>query len=167
MDERRTGNTPLKVRPPLPEGTPRCCAEPWCARPAGHAGRCIGRIEQMTNEGSIGTGPDRNEVYCSHTPGPWAINEGDGMPVAKVSLFAVTAPCTSYVGSGLSREENLANARLIAAAPDLLATLKAITETGDDCPACDRGVLRHPENGHWPECPFGRAQEFIARAEGR
>jgi hypothetical protein len=27
---------------------------------------------------------------------------------------------------------------------DLLSVLKAITEIGDDCPACDRGVLRHP-----------------------
>ncbi len=44
----------------------------------------------------------------------------------------------------------------------LLAALKAIVETGDDCPACDRGVLRHPENGHWPTCPFGHAQIAIA-----
>ncbi len=44
----------------------------------------------------------------------------------------------------------------------LLAALKAIVETGDDCPACDRGVLRHPENGHWPKCPFGRALEVMA-----
>lgn len=50
---------------------------------------------------------------------------------------------------------------------ELLAALKAVAETGDDCPACDRGVLRHPENGHWPKCPFGHAQVAIARAEGR
>lgn len=49
----------------------------------------------------------------------------------------------------------------------LLAALKAITETGDDCPACDRGVLRHPENGHWPTCPFGHAQVVIAAVEGK
>lgn len=49
----------------------------------------------------------------------------------------------------------------------LKAALKAITDTADDCPACDRGVLRHPENGHWPECPFGRAQAVIAKAEER
>lgn len=47
----------------------------------------------------------------------------------------------------------------------LLAALKAVVETGDDCPACDRGVLRHPENGHWPKCPFGHALAAIAEAE--
>lgn len=103
----------------------------------------------------------------THTPGPWEINEGDGMAIAKVSHFAITAPCTANVGSGLSPKENAANARLIAAAPDLLAALKAVSETGDDCPACDRGVLRHPENGHWPACPFGRAGVVIAKAEGK
>jgi len=44
----------------------------------------------------------------------------------------------------------------------LLAALQAIVTTGDDCPACDRGVLRHPENGHWPTCPFGHAEVVIA-----
>ena len=60
-----------------------------------------------------------------------------------------------------------ANTRLIAAAPALLAALKAVTQTDDDCPVCDRGRLRNPEKTHWPECPFGRAQVVIARAEGR
>lgn len=48
---------------------------------------------------------------------------------------------------------------------ELLAALKAVVETGDDCPACDRGVIRHPENGHWPKCPFGHALAVIAEAE--
>jgi transposase-like protein len=63
--------------------------------------------------------------------------------------------------------EASANARLIAAAPDLLAALKAVSETGDDCPMCDRGRLRNPQKTHWPECPFGRAQSLIAKAEGK
>lgn len=50
---------------------------------------------------------------------------------------------------------------------ELLAALKAVSETGDDCPMCDRGRLRNPEKSHWPECPFGRAQVVIAKAEGR
>ena len=102
----------------------------------------------------------------AHTPGPWEINEGDGMAIAKVSHYAITAPCTADIGSGLSREETLANARLIAAAPDLLAALKAVSETGEDCPMCDRGRLRNPQKSHWPECPFGRAYAVIAKAEG-
>jgi len=48
---------------------------------------------------------------------------------------------TSFVGSD-RKAENEANARLIAAAPDLLAALKAVTEMfgpwhDDDCPADD------------------------------
>jgi len=48
----------------------------------------------------------------------------------------------------------------------LLAALKAVVETDDDCPMCDRGRLRNPQKSHWPECPFGRAQAVIANAEG-
>ncbi len=62
----------------------------------------------------------------THTPGPWEVDEGDGMPIAKVSFRVVTAPCTPNIGSGLSREEITANARLIAAAPDLLAACKEL-----------------------------------------
>lgn len=67
---------------------------------------------------------------CSHTPGPWEINEGDGMPIAKVSLLAITAPCIPDIGS-LSRDEILANARLMAAAPDLLSALRELVRAWD------------------------------------
>jgi hypothetical protein len=50
-------------------------------------------------------------------------------------------------------------------AQELLVALKAVTQTDDDCPVCDRGRLRNPQKTHWPECPFGRAQALIARAE--
>lgn len=48
---------------------------------------------------------------------------------------------------------------------ELLAALKAVAQTDDDCPLCDRGRLRNPQKQHWPECPFGRAQAVIARTE--
>jgi hypothetical protein len=48
---------------------------------------------------------------------------------------------------------------------ELLSALKAVTQTDDDCPVCDRGRLRNPEKTHWPECPFGKAQDVIAKAE--
>lgn len=56
-----------------------------------------------------------------HTPGPWATDGGDTV-VAMGNQIVVTAPAPD----GASREEMKANARLIAAAPDLLAALKAI-----------------------------------------
>jgi hypothetical protein len=48
---------------------------------------------------------------------------------------------------------------------ELLKALKAVTETADDCPVCDRGRLRNPDKTHWPECPFGRALMVIANTE--
>ena len=53
----------------------------------------------------------------------------------------------------------------LCASDELLAALKAVAETADDCPVCDRGRLRNPEKTHWPECPFGRAQAVIAKTE--
>jgi hypothetical protein len=55
-------------------------------------------------------------------------------------------------GAPESEDERCANARLIAAAPDLLAALKAIVNRADDSPMC------------WPE--FDAARAAIARAEG-
>lgn len=49
----------------------------------------------------------------------------------------------------------------------LLAALKAVVNTDDDCPVCDRGRLRNPKKTHWPECPFGRAQVLIGTLESR
>lgn len=69
-----------------------------------------------------------------HTPGPWriendapsyCINAGERRHVAMVSCYTDGTP-------GNSSSENLANARLIAAAPDLLAAAKLAL---DDC--CD------------------------------
>jgi len=68
---------------------------------------------------------------------------------------------------GIREVEVAIEAVLLQQRDCLLAALKAIVETGDDCPACDRGVLRHPENGHWPTCPFGHAQVAIAAVEGK
>lgn len=66
---------------------------------------------------------------ADHTPGPWVIGRGaDGFPIVH------TAPDTdSPSGQGVAHvckramcQDHIANARLIAAAPDLLEALKAI-----------------------------------------
>jgi hypothetical protein len=98
----------------------------------------------------------------THTLGPWRwFDYPDGRKLLAANSRAVIhcpdAPMTCEP----------ADQRLIAAAPDLLAALKTVVETGDDCPMCDRGRLRNPEKTHWPECPFGRAHAVIAKAEGR
>jgi hypothetical protein len=63
---------------------------------------------------------------CSHTPGPWALNDYNGIGIAKVGIFAITAPCVPDIGPGLSREQIAANARLIVSAPELLDALRGM-----------------------------------------
>jgi hypothetical protein len=72
----------------------------------------------------------------SHTPGPWAaIDYGYKTVGVFAGMERVLDANTRY---GRTREEVLANARLAAAAPELLAALRAyvrsgviIAETGD------------------------------------
>ena len=69
----------------------------------------------------------------SHTPGPWAI-EKDSKDIVKVRAYATVATCTtaglwdSKRTQVISPEECMANARLIAAAPELLEALEACNE---------------------------------------
>lgn len=107
---------------------------------------------------------------AKHTPGPWIAN-----------CFMVVAPngksknSMSYMyggqevchtgGGKASNEEAEANARLIAAAPDLLAACKAVEwiympRTLElRCPKCGRRI----DNGHAPDCQLAAA---IRAAEG-
>lgn len=73
-----------------------------------------------------------------HTPGPWAIDDWcwidapSGMNVATIS-------------AGLDAEETVANAKLIAAAPDLLAALKdMLGSTGSEqaCAAAHAAIAK-------------------------
>lgn len=71
-------------------------------------------------------------MTTQHTPGPWNVRKCDGFyrcfdtdDWAIVSDGLIT-PC--FVWGGRSFTEGEANARLIAAAPELLATLKVMRE---------------------------------------
>jgi len=91
-----------------------------------------------------------------HTPGPWEC-AADGAEIwpttgdcAQVELARVVGPwCES---SWYSKETALANARLIAAAPELLAALKRLV---DYC------------NNHSDYDAIGAADGAIRKAEGR
>lgn len=79
----------------------------------------------------------------THTPGPWAMGDSD-LPVSSLAVcglpdgrrhgtivrFAQPRP------DGMSFDESYCNARLIAAAPDLLAALQAVADywAGGDVP---------------------------------
>ena len=64
----------------------------------------------------------------AHTPGPWTIERPYGEPGLFVSRGdpAATNPLICKVREGLRTGEPEANARLIAAAPDLLEVVQAI-----------------------------------------
>ncbi len=68
-----------------------------------------------------------------HTPGPWKVDEDDDV-VSATGLWVAFA-------YGDSEEEAKHNARLIAAAPDLLAALRSMAaqhRCGCGHPACNR-----------------------------
>ena len=64
-----------------------------------------------------------------HTPGPWARIIADGYTVRHPQIYSDTGPIANATWLGDGRVDELnANARLIAAAPDLLAALEALLD---------------------------------------
>ena len=79
-------------------------------------------------------------MKTKHTPGPWKAVNGDndlsGYFIRILSISdAEIAPARAY---GDNKEQRQANARLIAAAPELLAALQLVENcnnyTSDGCP---------------------------------
>lgn len=93
-----------------------------------------------------------------HTSGPWKSNDYS----AGTHVYTEYKPleyiciCDSMLQGQLDTDKNLANARLIAAAPELLSVLKEINALFD---------FGHFQNGH--EDVYDRMQSAIAKAEGR
>lgn len=97
----------------------------------------------------------------AHTPGPWEHGRHplfDGFLVSapgsnkKQPGIDGVALVTDHPATGEHRE---ADAHLIAASPDLLATLKAVEKAWLD------GLISHPE------FPIRQVRAAIAKAEGR
>lgn len=66
-------------------------------------------------------------MSAQHTPGPWAV-DGEGAHVASVSrAWEVSAPAVSRLVRP-DFDQCLADAHLIAAAPDLLALVRRLAE---------------------------------------
>lgn len=74
-----------------------------------------------------------------HTPGPWNIGSSD-LPVSRMSIHckghkdschSTVALMVSRGVIGISHDEEFANARLIAAAPDLLKALETLLSLHD------------------------------------
>ena len=81
------------------------------------------------------TNPDRAR---EHTPGPWRMHDMETNTVVAGRPGVFIADCDAR---SRAPQENSANARLVIAAPDLLAALKAVRpyfegEHAYDHPAC-------------------------------
>jgi hypothetical protein len=73
-------------------------------------------------EGEAGGTPDAAEALSSkHTPGPWEIRSGNGLSFL---IWPQGRPTAIAVVPGKAGTSAEANARLLAAAPDLLAACK-------------------------------------------
>ncbi len=95
----------------------------------------------------------------THTPGPWIVRHLTGFP-----LMIATQPDADGFGEPIadtSRHmlpaEALANARLIAAAPDLLAACKRMSEALKNAPHATQNAYQ----GIWTDI-----DNAIAKAEG-
>ena len=107
------------------------------------------------------------DVFVSHTPGPWKTcdpgkQENPLMIYCDDSLGSRVADL-SKSGHGIPMEVDHANARLICAAPDLLAALKGLFEGG----FISAGTR---EQSEWAQELLVRivpCREAIAKAEGR
>lgn len=84
-----------------------------------------------------------------HTPGPWLIAENSPTFVYALDSVGHNEFDLNVQGRGQFRERHIANARLIAAAPDLLEALKGVVAVAD----------RKTDE-------FDRARAAIAKAEG-
>ncbi len=103
-----------------------------------------------------------------HTPGPWFINDHpyDNQPeyiLAKtgdskddcrdIVNIAIVERNKNVIEGWRSKEEAIANARLIAAAPEMLEALKT--------------VVRYAQKSGDTSLAIGRAMNAIAKAEGK
>ncbi len=93
----------------------------------------------------------------TYTPGPWTWREpngrGNGFLIERVD-YCPRLP-GAWLGSKTSNPEQLANARLIAAAPELLEALEELMAMRNKC-------FIPNENDWWDE----KARAAIAKARG-
>lgn len=92
-------------------------------------------------------------MKTQHTPGPW--NVGQDSTAIKAS-GAIIARTFHWANQYTPIEEGHANAKLIAAAPDLLAALRMVSEIWSH----DQTANLHPES------PLAIVRAALAKVEG-
>jgi len=104
------------------------------------------------------------QAAATHTPGPWRQDEpGSLLVVAGEAKHATDIVAGCWGHSDVRYAEGVANARLISAAPDLLAALKAEIDTHGHLSG--RCAVPAGADGCSARCEVVRAA--IAKAEGR
>ena len=105
---------------------------------------------------------------AKHTPGPWAVEEdfNDGEELVGFNIISVPSGNEVVSNEGISgnSDEDRANARLIAAAPDLLAALKSSIALADANVARFDG---HPIRTDECAALYEHCVSVIKKAEGR
>jgi hypothetical protein len=102
----------------------------------------------------------------AHTPGPWTVGRGaDGLPIVHTppDTFSPSGQGVAHICKRTMCQDHDANARLIAAAPELLAALK---DTLSSLEAC---VKRREPDWNWyatPESVIGKARLVRDAAQG-
>ena len=111
----------------------------------------------------------------SHTPGPWVVGNQDPLNFGKQRgngtepigfVYGPSFPERSELG-----REALSNARLIAAAPELLEALRNMVEMFKDVPTLEQNSFDEPPEPktQWDYEAYqmiGAARAAIAKAEG-
>lgn len=110
----------------------------------------------------------------AHTPGPWVVSndgcgiESDGEHIAVCNAIAAREnrkPGETMGVPGSIHPKNYANARLIAAAPELLAALEEITDAHESL--LSAYLAETGKNGYgWGVIPVNTARAAIAIAKG-
>ena len=102
---------------------------------------------------------------ATHTPGPWTFDEATGMVIAANGGVVKETPTDD---EQISEEEAAANARLIAAAPELLDCLAEFAGPGWDedthtqpCASQPTWISGAAETGPC-DCKYGRARTLMA-----
>ena len=100
---------------------------------------------------------------AKHTPGPWAVDENDHQWITADCDGLIVAEIPYGEGEETDRhhEINDANARLIAAAPELLEALRDMVRINQNKEGYFRGHS-HAESGS----VYEQARAAIAKAEG-
>ena len=103
-----------------------------------------------------------------HTAGPWLIDPEMQHHLQPGDIRITTvdweiAVVTGDAGDADGNDESEANARLVSAAPDLLAALKRLVKEIGAHEPCDR---EDDEECTSENCPWAQANDAIAKSEG-